>query len=175
LFLGTLTTGTGPHAGSGEHVRRLHLLSMQQMTQLHADSALLLTGLILATVFTVRLTATPSAVRRRSLWLVAAVLSQVVIGYTQYFLGLPASVVEIHVAGATVLWTVALWMHLGYTTPTVRPAHTPPVPSEQRVAADRGRVVDAASRYAPAPARVPAHSAAVPTHAASRGTGPGDR
>jgi cytochrome c oxidase assembly protein subunit 15 len=42
---------------------------------------------------------------------------QVVIGYTQYFLNLPASIVEIHVAGATVLWCSTVWLALGLTTP----------------------------------------------------------
>lgn len=116
LMLGTVTTGTGPHAGSGTHVIRLPF-PLERVTQLHADSALLLTGLIIATVVAVRLTSTPSEVRRRANWLVVAVLAQVVIGYTQYFLNLPASVVELHVAGATVLWSVTVWMHLGYTAP----------------------------------------------------------
>ncbi|MGH3250249.1 MAG: hypothetical protein ACRDOI_29165, partial [Trebonia sp.] len=87
------------------------------VTQLHADSALLLTGLIVATVFAVRLTTTPPTVRRRANWLAVAVLVQVAIGYTQYFLNLPSSIVELHVAGATVLWSVTVWMHLGYSVP----------------------------------------------------------
>ncbi|MGH3416051.1 MAG: COX15/CtaA family protein, partial [Actinocrinis sp.] len=123
LVLGTVTTGTGPHAGSGTHVKRLPF-PLERVTQLHADSALLLTGLIVATVVAVRLTSTPPAVRRRANWLVVAVLAQVAIGYTQYFLNLPSSIVELHVAGATVLWSVTVWMHLGYTVPgSVRPPH----------------------------------------------------
>ena len=123
LALGTVTTGTGPHAGSSADVERLPF-PLERVTQLHADSALLLTGLIVATVVAVRLTSIPPAVRRRSNWLVIAVLAQVAIGYTQYFLNLPASVVELHVAGATVLWSVTVWMHLGYTVPApVRSAH----------------------------------------------------
>lgn len=125
LVLGTVTTGTGPHAGSGTDVIRLPL-PLERVTQLHADSALLLTGLIVATVVAVRLTPVPAAVRRRAKWLIVAVLAQVAIGYTQYFLDLPASVVELHVAGATVLWSVTLWLHVGYTAPepvqSARPA-----------------------------------------------------
>ncbi|MGH3246008.1 MAG: COX15/CtaA family protein [Trebonia sp.] len=114
LVLGTLTTGAGPHAGSGGNVERLPL-PLERITQLHADFALLLTGLIIATVIAVRLTSTPPAVWRRAKWLVVAVLAQVAIGYTQYFLDLPSSIVELHVAGATVLWSLTVWMHLGYT------------------------------------------------------------
>jgi cytochrome c oxidase assembly protein subunit 15 len=121
LVLGTVTTGTGPHAGSGTHIRRLHL-PLERVTQLHADSALFLTGLVVATLFAVRLTDTTAVVRRRAGWLAVTVGLQVVIGYTQYFLNLPASIVEIHVAGATVLWCATVWLALGLTAPI-------PVPS----------------------------------------------
>jgi heme a synthase len=114
LILGTVTTGTGPHAGSGTHIRRLHL-PLERVTQLHADSALFLTGLVVATLFAVRLTDTTALVRRRAGWLAAMVGLQVVIGYTQYFLNLPASIVELHVAGATVLWCSTVWLALGLT------------------------------------------------------------
>lgn len=117
LFLGTVTTGTGPHAGSGEHVKRLPF-ALERVTQLHADSALLLTGLIIAMLFAVRLASAPQLVRQRSMWLAYAVLAQVAIGYTQYFLNLPSGVVELHVAGATLLWSATIWLQLGYTAPT---------------------------------------------------------
>jgi cytochrome c oxidase assembly protein subunit 15 len=121
LFLGTVTTGTGPHAGSGEHVKRLPF-ALERVTQLHADSALLLTGLIIATLFAVRLAGAPAVVRQRATWLAYAVVAQVAIGYTQYFLNLPPSVVEIHVAGATLLWSATIWLQLGYTAPPLVPA-----------------------------------------------------
>src|SRR5579875_1885684 len=114
LFLGTVTTGTGPHAGSGEHVRRLHF-PLERVTQLHADSALFLSGLVVATLFAVRLTDTTALVRRRSWWLAGCVGVQVVIGYVQYFLNLPPSVVELHIAGATALWCATIWLQLGPT------------------------------------------------------------
>lgn len=118
LVLGTITTGTGPHAGDGgKHIRRL-ALPLERVTQLHADAALLLTGLVIATLFAVRLTDTTAVVRRRALWLAAAVGLQVVIGYTQYFLDLPPGVVELHVAGATVLWCAAVWLQLGLSAPS---------------------------------------------------------
>jgi cytochrome c oxidase assembly protein subunit 15 len=123
LLLGTVTTGTGPHAGSGSHIRRLDF-PLERVTQLHADSALLLTGLVLATLFAVRLTPTTPVVRRRATILAAMVLLQVAIGYTQYFLNLPPGVVELHIAGATALWCATLWLQLGFTAPPAlaRPA-----------------------------------------------------
>jgi cytochrome c oxidase assembly protein subunit 15 len=120
LFLGTVTTGTGPHAGSGAHVRRLHF-PLERVTQLHADSALFLTGLVVATLFAVRLSDTTALVRKRAWWLAATVGLQVVIGYTQYFLNLPPSVVELHIAGATALWCATVWLALGLTAPVPEP------------------------------------------------------
>ena len=116
LFLGTVTTGTGPHAGAGTHIRRLDF-PLERVTQLHADSALLLTGLVVATLFAVRLTPTTALVRRRAAILAGMVLLQVAIGYTQYFLNLPPGVVELHIAGATALWCSTLWLQLGFTAP----------------------------------------------------------
>jgi cytochrome c oxidase assembly protein subunit 15 len=116
LFLGTVTTGTGPHAGSGEHIRRLNF-PLERVTQLHADSALLLSGLVIAMLFAVRLTPTTELVRRRTTILAGAIVAQVAIGYTQYFLNLPPSVVELHIAGATLLWCATIWLQLGFTAP----------------------------------------------------------
>jgi cytochrome c oxidase assembly protein subunit 15 len=116
LFLGTVTTGTGPHAGSGAHIRRLNF-PLERVTQLHADSALLLTGLVIATLFAVRLTPTTLLIRRRASFLAGMIVVQVAIGYTQYFLNLPPSVVELHVAGATALWCSTIWLQLGFTAP----------------------------------------------------------
>jgi cytochrome c oxidase assembly protein subunit 15 len=114
LLLGTVTTGAGPHAGDPGHVERLPF-ALERVTQLHADSALLLTGLVVAMLFAVRLAAAPDIVRRRANWLAYAIVAQIAIGYTQYFLNLPPSVVELHVAGATLLWSATIWLQLGYT------------------------------------------------------------
>ena len=129
LVLGTVTTGTGPHAGDGSHHVHRFGFPLERVTQLHADAALLLTGLIVATLFAVRLTDVSATVRRRSSWLAGAVVVQIAIGYTQYFLDLPSGVVELHVAGATVLWAATLWLQLGFTAP-VAPSLPTQVPRD---------------------------------------------
>ena len=118
LVLGTITTGTGPHAGDNtKHVPRFGF-PLDRVTQLHADSALLLTGLVIATLFAVRLTDCSAVVRRRAAWVAAAVVVQVVIGYVQYFLNLPPGVVGLHVAGATALWCATVWLALATQPPS---------------------------------------------------------
>jgi cytochrome c oxidase assembly protein subunit 15 len=92
--------------------------ALERVTQLHADSALLLTGLIVATLFAVRLAHASAVVRQRANWLAYAVVLQVAIGYTQYFLNLPRGVVELHVAGATLLWSATIWLQLGHSAPS---------------------------------------------------------
>jgi cytochrome c oxidase assembly protein subunit 15 len=122
LLLGTVTTGTGPHAGdSTRHITRLPF-ALERVTQLHADAALLLTGLIVASLFAVRLTDAAAVVRRRAGWLAATVVLQVAIGYVQYFLDLPPGVVGLHVAGATALWCAAVWFALACTARHPQPA-----------------------------------------------------
>jgi cytochrome c oxidase assembly protein subunit 15 len=156
LFLGTVTTGTGPHAGSGGHVKRLPF-ALERVTQLHADSALFLTGLVIATLFAVRLTATSSLVRRRATLVAATVLVQVAIGYTQYFLNLPPGVVELHIAGATALWAATLGLRLALSTPAA-------------VTAEGRPATAAAALQAPAPTELPAPGpAGVPAPASPRG------
>jgi cytochrome c oxidase assembly protein subunit 15 len=132
LLVGTVTTGTGPHAGDAS-AKRLPL-RLDQVAQLHADLAFFLAGLIVATLVAIRLTDVPAAVRRRSWWLLAAVGVQIAIGYVQWFSGLPPLVVGMHVAGATVLWTITLLVNLGFSVPDAEPAA---VPAQSPATADR--------------------------------------
>jgi heme a synthase len=106
LTAGTVVTGTGPLAGAGD-VRRFHL-PLGGVTQLHADIGWLLGGLVIALVFVLRLAGAPRRAARLS-WLLLALLGvQGAIGYAQYFSGLPAGLVWVHVTGSVVIWVTAL-------------------------------------------------------------------
>ncbi|EIV90926.1 uncharacterized protein required for cytochrome oxidase assembly [Frankia sp. QA3] len=120
LVLGTVVTGTGPHSGDSEHPARFGF-DIVNVSQLHADGAMLLTGLVAAMAFAVRVTAAPAAARRESLVLVAVVVAQAGLGFAQYFLGIPSVLVALHMTGATVMWVVALRLWLAMVT---RPALT---------------------------------------------------
>ena len=56
----------------------------------------------------------PDAVRRGDL-LLAALVAQAAVGYTQYFTGVPALLVGVHIAGATAVWVAVLRFNLGLT------------------------------------------------------------
>ncbi len=106
MAAGTVVTGTGPLAGARD-VARYHL-PLEGVTQLHADIGWLLGGLVVALLLGLRLGAAP----RRSVrlgWLLAGLLAvQGAIGYAQYFSGLPAGLVWVHVAGSVAIWVAAL-------------------------------------------------------------------
>jgi cytochrome c oxidase assembly protein subunit 15 len=114
LVLGTVVTGAGPHSGDTGDVQRFEI-NIRSAAQLHADGAMLLTGLVVAMLFAVRLAAVPSYARTLANALAIVVLGQITIGFTQYFLNIPTGLVAVHVAGATTLWILALYLRLALT------------------------------------------------------------
>jgi cytochrome c oxidase assembly protein subunit 15 len=117
LVLGTLVTGTGPHAG-GTDVERLGF-DPRSITQLHADAVFVLVGLTLATV----LVAWRTPWRRWAVLLLGLVSAQGAIGYWQYFTSVPPVLVGMHVAGATLTFTTVAWLHVSLAQPS---AELPP-------------------------------------------------
>lgn len=106
LAAGTVVTGTGPLAGAGA-VPRYHL-PLTGVTQFHSDIGWLMGGLVLPLVAGLRLTRVPVRVMRLG-WLLLGLLAvQGAVGYTQYFTGLPAGLVWVHVSGSLLIWIVAL-------------------------------------------------------------------
>jgi len=106
LAAGTVVTGTGPLAGAGA-VPRFHL-PLVGATQFHADIGWLLGGLTVALAVGLQLTHAPAPAVRFGWALLAMIGLQGVIGYTQYFTGLPAGLVWVHVCGSTLIWVLAL-------------------------------------------------------------------
>ncbi len=111
MVLGVGLTGTGPHSGDAmahrftfdtPTVARFHGIVVETFT------AVVATMLILAW----RQRAPRDVLRRGSVVLLAAI-AQSVVGYTQYFTGIPAVLVGVHVLFATVLWISVLRFHLG--------------------------------------------------------------
>ena len=78
------------------------------MTQFHADIGWLLGGLVIALVVGLRLVGAPRRAVRLGWLLLALIGAQGAIGYAQYFSGLPAGLVWVHVANSVVIWVTAL-------------------------------------------------------------------
>ncbi|MFG2141939.1 heme A synthase [Streptomyces sp. NPDC048650] len=105
--IGTVVTGTGPHAGDAHKVHRIPL-DWQEITQLHVDFVYLVVGLTVALWFMLRAVKAPAAPRRMVGELFAGIALQGVIGYVQYFLGLPEIVIGLHMLGSTLVWICVL-------------------------------------------------------------------
>lgn len=101
VVLGTLVTGAGPHSGDPETGR--NGFDETLISQLHADVVFALLGITVALVIATRVTATSRTLRKLAAWLLAVELLQGVVGFTQYFTGLPWGVVLVHMFLAAVL------------------------------------------------------------------------
>jgi cytochrome c oxidase assembly protein subunit 15 len=131
LFLGTVVTGSGPHAGSneGQIVERLPFV-VRDVARLHGVAVWILLALALYTVWRAYRDRAPADVLRRGGVLLAVLCAQGAIGYIQYFSNVPAPLVAVHIAGATALWVSVLRFRLGLVSPTETvAATTPPVPT----------------------------------------------
>lgn len=111
IFLGTVVTAAGPHGGDEKAVRLD--VPLHRAAQVHGFTVVLLLGMVVAMLVLVRRAGAPPAVQRRGGVLLAVLLGQAVIGYVQYFTGVPVLLVGAHVAGAAAVWAVALRFRLG--------------------------------------------------------------
>ncbi len=111
LAIGTVVTGSGPHAGDIDSPR--NGLNPAAVSQLHADVVFLLLGLTVGTLLALRATAAPERAHRAVVWLLGVELFQGVVGVTQYFTDLPIVLVGLHVFGAALVSGTATWMMLG--------------------------------------------------------------
>ena len=102
LALGTVVTGSGPHSGDANAPARFGF-DPRSVSWLHADTVMLFLGLALAVWLAARLTATATAPARAWVGVLAVTLLQGVVGYTQYFTGLPWGVVLAHMLLACLL------------------------------------------------------------------------
>ena len=100
LALGTVVTGSGPHAGDVKAPR--NGLDPLQLSQLHADFVFLLVGLTVALVIV-----HPSGM---TFTLLAVELAQGLIGFVQYFTDLPAVLVGFHLLGASLVAAAVTWV-----------------------------------------------------------------
>lgn len=119
VYLGTVVTGSGPHAGDVDSPR--NGLDPQVMSHVHAAGVYVLVGLTLLTLVALRGT----AAARPALLLLAVELLQGVIGFVQYFNDLPVALVAAHLVGAAVLVAVGTRLVLAVQTDERRMARQP--------------------------------------------------
>jgi heme a synthase len=113
LVAGTLVTAAGPHAGDTSPNRTVPRLRVEVTTLVHAHSSLLIAylALLVGLGFGLLAVHAPRPVLVRLGVLLAAVCGQATVGTVQFFTGVPAALVAVHVAGAAICTaaTAALW------------------------------------------------------------------
>jgi len=109
ITLGTVVTGSGPHAGDIQAKR--YGIDPRTISWIHADSVIALISLAIGLFFVVKVADSQEAKglfgRKLNIFLLVA-LSQGVIGYIQYFTHLPELIVGIHLIGACLVW-ISMW------------------------------------------------------------------
>lgn len=107
VVLGVVVTGSGPHSGDADTEARFGI-DPRTVAWLHADSVLLFLGLLVGMIVALAVSTGPPRARAAAWWLLGVALAQGLVGYTQYFTGLPWILVAIHMLGATTVWALAV-------------------------------------------------------------------
>jgi cytochrome c oxidase assembly protein subunit 15 len=111
IVLGTIVTGSGPHAGDAQAKR--FGFDIRTVAWLHADVVIFLLG----TTFAFYVATGTSDKSKKAIKAFAIVaLAQGGIGYIQYFTGIPEILVAAHLLGATLVWIAAWRIRLSVIT-----------------------------------------------------------
>lgn len=105
IAAGTLVTGAGPHAGDSE-TPRLDI-AVSTVATIHGFLVIALILFTIAGIYRGGKNFAPDTQRYLSIFLAIA-LTQGVIGYAQYLLGVPEALVAAHLLGSSILW-IAAW------------------------------------------------------------------
>jgi len=111
IILGTIVTGSGPHAGDAQAKR--FDFDIRTVAWLHADVVIFLLGVTFA--FYVAQGTSDHSKKAIKIFAIIA-LAQGGIGYVQYFTGIPEILVAAHLLGATLVWIAAWRIRLSVIT-----------------------------------------------------------
>jgi cytochrome c oxidase assembly protein subunit 15 len=120
LVTGTMVTGAGPHAGDKSIDAPIPRLGLDIVTLVYRHSALVTAYLclLIGLAFALLAVRAPRPVTMRLVVLVILVALQGMVGTVQFFTGVPAALVAVHVAGAAICTgaTAALWASMRQRT-----------------------------------------------------------
>ena len=120
LYLGTVVTGSGPHAGDVDAPR--NGLDPQGLSQLHADAVFLLLGLSIGALFALNAVGAPGRAVQAAKVLLGLELAQGVVGFVQYFTDLPIVLVGLQLLGSALVAAGLAWLLVGVRDRTASPA-----------------------------------------------------
>ena len=115
LYVGTVVTGSGPHAGDEGAAR--NDLDPRTVSHLHADLVFLFVGLTIGLLFAVFATAALASARRAVVVLLVVELAQGTVGLVQYATDLPVVLVGFHLLGAALISATVTWALLAVRNP----------------------------------------------------------
>jgi cytochrome c oxidase assembly protein subunit 15 len=107
LYLGTVVTGSGPHAGDEDAVR--NGLDPRSTSQLHTDLVFLFVGLTVGLLFALLAAGGRPRATRAVAVLLGVELAQGTIGFVQYATDLPVVLVGLHLLGAALISATMTW------------------------------------------------------------------
>ncbi len=112
IVTGTIVTGAGPHGGD-EDAERIDV-ALRDVARIHGTSVVVLLVALAGLVWWLRKREAPDQTQFWGRTVLGVALAQGLIGYVQYFTGVPVLLVGAHIAGAALLWivTVFLWLNL---------------------------------------------------------------
>lgn len=101
LYLGTVVTGSGPHSGDDDATR--NGLDLSTTSHVHAAAVYVLVALTVAAAVALHRAGAPAASRRAVRTLLGLLVLQGVVGFAQFFTGLPELLVAVHLLGAALI------------------------------------------------------------------------
>ncbi|MDQ1426475.1 MAG: heme a synthase [Acidimicrobiaceae bacterium] len=118
IATGTVVTGTGPHGGDEKAPR--FSFAITSVARLHSGAVIVAVVVLLWLVYRLRRTGWWPALESEVGALLFIAVVQGTVGYAQYFSGVPAFLVLVHIIGALSVWIAALHLVLA-TTAGVQP------------------------------------------------------
>ncbi|MET8688777.1 COX15/CtaA family protein [Streptomyces sp. NPDC004732] len=134
IVVGTVVTGSGPHAGDSSEVPRMGV-DWETVSKIHAVLAWIVVTLTFALWFVLKAVDAPPGplVRTRQLFLI--LLSQGAIGYVQYFTDLPELLVGLHMLGSCIVWIAVVRVLLSLRERPLTTADLPAQADDSRLSA----------------------------------------
>lgn len=127
---GTVVTATGPHAGDDSAER--FDLALPDVARVHGVAVVVLLTLVLALLRVLWRSGAPAVVQDAARLLLVVLVAQAAVGYTQWFTGVPALLVGVHVFGAVAVWVAVVRTLLSLRgapaasgSPALRPVASP--------------------------------------------------
>ena len=112
IVTGTIVTGAGPHGGD-EDAERIDV-AVRDVAQIHGTMVVVLLMVLAGLVWWLWHRRAPEQTQKWGRTVLGVALAQGLIGYVQYFTGVPVLLVGAHIAGAALLWiaTVFFWLNV---------------------------------------------------------------